>query len=169
MVAGMRSYLAASGINVADAVGNGSLMLSSDRPHLVSGHFDAECMLRALEDAVNQALRDGYVGLWATGDMTWEIGAKKEMSKLLEYEWRLEGLFRSQPCLSGVCQYHADTMPQDAVREGLLTHQSIFINETLSRLNPHHATRQNGSSKALPRDLDSLIEQLCRQDSVKSV
>ena len=164
MVAGMRSYLAAAGVDVAGEVGKGSLMLSSDRPHLVNGHFDAEHMLRALEDAVNQALSEGYVGLWATGDMTWETGAKKEMSKLLEYEWKLEGLFRRQPCLSGICQYHADTMPRNAVREGLLTHQSIFMNETLSRLNPHYAPLQTYSSKALPLDLDSLIEQLCEQD-----
>ncbi len=110
MVAGMRSYLAASGVDVAAEIEKGSLVLSSDQPYLVNEHFDAERMLRALDDAVKQALSDGYTGLWATGDMTWEIGAEKDVMKLLEYEWELEHLFRRQPCLSGVCQYHADTL-----------------------------------------------------------
>ena len=49
MVAGMRSYLAAAGVDVAREVGKGSLVLSSDQGHLVDGHFDADLMLRALE------------------------------------------------------------------------------------------------------------------------
>ena len=115
----MRSYLAAEGVDVVSEVGEGSLVLSSDQGHLANGHFDADRMLQSLEGAVNDALSDGYRGLWATGDMTWEFGSKKEFGKLLDYEWKLEDLFRRQPCLSGVCQYHIDTLPQDAVRNGL--------------------------------------------------
>ncbi len=161
MVAGLRSYLAASGVDVAGEVEKGSLVLSSDRAHLVNGRFDADLMLRALDDAISQALIDGYAGLWATGDMSWEMGAEKDTVKLLEYEWKLEDLFRRQPCLSGICQYHADTLPQEGVRDGLLTHQSIFVNETLSRLNPHYITRQTYSTKASLSALDRSIEELC--------
>ncbi|MDP8980080.1 MAG: MEDS domain-containing protein [Acidobacteriota bacterium] len=156
MVAGMRSYLAAAGVEVAREVRNGSLVLSCDQEHLANGHFNSDSMLRTLEEAVQQALSDGYAGLWATGDMTWEFGSKKEMSKLLEYEWKLEDLFGRQPCLSGVCQYHLDTLPHHAVREGLLTHQTIFINETLSRVNPHYVTREAWSTKGRPPNLEDL-------------
>ena len=79
MVAGMRSYLAAAGVDVAHEVGKASLVLSSGREHLVGGHFDVERMMHTLEDALHQALADGYRGLWATGDMTWEMGQKKEL------------------------------------------------------------------------------------------
>lgn len=65
MVAGMRSYLAATGMDVANAL--------------------------------DQALDDGYIGLWVTGDMTWEFGPEKNFAKLLEYEWRLEELFHRRP------------------------------------------------------------------------
>src|ERR1051326_1505495 len=122
MVAGMRSYLAAAGVDVTREVGKSSLVLSSDQGHLENGHFDADRMLHGLEAAVDLALSEGYQGLWATGDMTWEFGSKDEMSKLREYEWKLEDLFRTQPCLSGICQYHVDTLPQDAVQNGLLAH-----------------------------------------------
>jgi hypothetical protein len=78
MMAGMRSYLSAAGVDVAREVEKGSLVLSSDQGHLVDGSFDVDKMIRELEDAVQQALNDGYLGLWATGDMTWEFGSRKE-------------------------------------------------------------------------------------------
>lgn len=141
MVAGLRCYLSAAGVEVAREVENGSLVLSSDQGHLVDGHFDVDGMLGSLEEAVHQALRDGYLGLWATGDMTWEFGSREEMAKLLEYERKLEDLFRRQPSFSGICQYHVETLPSEAVQQGLITHPSIFINETLSRVNPHYVPR----------------------------
>ncbi len=146
MIAGIRSYLAAAGVDVAREVEKGSLVLSSDQGHLENGHFDADRMLQGLETAVHQALSEGYQGLWATGDMTWEFGSKDEMSKLLEYEWKLEDLFRRQPCLSGICQYHVDTLPQD--------------NETLSRLNPHYSTREAYCADARSPDLENLLKHL---------
>lgn len=156
MIAGMRSYLAAAGVDVAREVGKGSLVLSSDQGHLENGHFDGDRMLQGLETAVHQALSEGYQGLWATGDMTWEFGSKRDFGKLLDYEWKLEDLFHRQPCLSGICQYHMDTLPQDAVRDGLRSHQTIFINETLSRLNPHYVTRDAYSNNALSPVLEDL-------------
>ena len=64
------------------------------------------------------------------------------MAKLLEYEGKLEDLFRRQPSFCGICQYHVETLPPEAVRQGLLTHPSIFINQTLSRVNPHYGPRE---------------------------
>jgi len=148
MVAGMRSYLAAAGIDVVREVDQGSLVLSSDRAHLENGRFNAARMLHVLEDAVQAALSEGYAGLWATGDMTWELGPEKETRALLEYEWKLEEVFRRLPCLSGICQYHVDTLPENVARAGLLTHRSVFINETLSRLNPNFVPRENYTAAA---------------------
>ena len=96
MVAGMRSYLAAAGVDVPHETANAKLVLSSERHHLADGRqFDVDQMIRALEGALKQALKDGYQGLWATGDMTWELGPDKDFSRLLEYEWRLEEFFRA--------------------------------------------------------------------------
>ena len=103
MVAGMRSYLAAAGVDVAEESLKGRLVLSSDRDHLINGcQFDLERMMQSLQDALKQALDDGLQGLWATGDMTWEFGPDKDFSKLLEYEWRLEEFFREHPQIGGL-------------------------------------------------------------------
>jgi len=137
MVAGMRSYLAAAGVDVPHETANAKLVLSSERHHLADGRqFDVDQMIRALEGALKQALKDGYQGLWATGDMTWELGPDKDFSRLLEYEWRLEEFFRANPQLSGLCQYHVDTMPRHVARQGLQSHSSVFLNQTLSLINP---------------------------------
>ena len=104
MVAGLRSYLFACGINVPNEISKGSLVLSSDEEHLKNGRFDIDHMLGISDAAVNEALSEGYYGLWATGDMSWEFGPEKDFSKLVEYERRLEELFLRQPSLSGICQ-----------------------------------------------------------------
>jgi hypothetical protein len=83
MVAGMRSYLYAAGVDVPKAVMEGRLVLSSDRGHLNNGSFDIDRMLTLLNEAVAQALKDRYQGLWVTGDMSWEFGPEKGFSKLM--------------------------------------------------------------------------------------
>lgn len=138
MVAGMCSCLAGQGVDVVQELAKGSLVLSSDQSQLYGGGFDVEKMISQLEAAILQALKDGYCGLWASGDMSWEFGNEKNFSKLLRYERRLEELCRSQPALCGVCQYHSDLLPHKVLRESLLTHPAVFINETLSRINPHY-------------------------------
>ena len=135
MVAGIRAYLTSSGIDVHEAVTAGRLILSSDQSHLINGVFDGERMLNMLKAEVDRALKDGYVGLWASGDMAWEFGPAADYDQLVEYERGLEEIFQSHPSLCGVCQYHADTMPQEAVAHGITLHPGIFVNETLSRAN----------------------------------
>jgi MEDS: MEthanogen/methylotroph, DcmR Sensory domain len=138
MVAGMSSCLAAQGVDVACELAQTRLLLSSDQSQLYGGGFDVEKMIARLDGAIVQALKDGYKGLWATGDMSWEFGSEKNLPKLLRYERRLEELFRRQPTFCGICQYHSDLLPHEVLRQGLLTHRGLFVNETLSRINPHY-------------------------------
>lgn len=158
MIAAMRDSLAAAKVDVEEAVSSGSLVLCSEQQHLVDGHFDPERMMETLEETLQETLRDGYAGLWATGDMTWEMGPDRDFSKLLEYEWRLEEFFREHPELGGICQYRADTLPWAAVRQGLLAHRCVFVNETLSLLNPHAMEPGSLTGRmANDADLDSFI------------
>ncbi len=166
MVAGMRSYLAAAGVDVAKEIEEGNLVLTSDRSYLVNGtDFDPESMIQSLEDMIEQSLTDGYDGLWATGDMTWEFGPSKDFSKLVEYEWRLEELFRRRPQLGGICQYHAETLPRDVLHKGLLVHRGLFINETLSLINPHYHPAESLSLEPHQEsELDELLQRICESE-----
>lgn len=170
MVAGLRSYLAAAGADVAKEVARGRLILSSDRQHLADGSFNIDLMLKTLENLVDNVVRDRYTGLWAVGDMTWELGALSDPVRLLEYEWRLEKMFHQRPELSGICQYHADTLPRNMMRQSLLVHPSIFVNETLSLVNPHyfysaaHANQPDHSA-----NLDQALTHVCESGTISRI
>jgi MEDS: MEthanogen/methylotroph, DcmR Sensory domain len=160
MVAGIRSYLGAAGLDLARELERGGLVLSSDQSHLVDGQFDSSRMLALLEDAINEALRDGFNGLWATGDMTWEFGNEKNFVKLLDYERGLEQLFEKHASLSGVCQYHTDALPIGVVEQGLHVHKGIFVSETLSRINPYFLSHEAlaGRPKTSENQLKQMIQ-----------
>lgn len=162
MVAGIRSYLFAAGTDVPKETMRGRLVLSSQQAHLIDGQFDIDRMLDILEQALTEALRDGYQGLFATGDMSWEFGPAKNFAQLLEYEWRLEEFLQTHPAISGICQYSADLLPPEVMRHALVTHPSVYLSETLSRLNPHYTER--GAYKLKPLDtaaLDEALRNLC--------
>jgi MEDS: MEthanogen/methylotroph, DcmR Sensory domain len=167
MVAGLRSYLAAAGADVTQELAKGRLILSSDRQHLADGSFNIDLMLKTLENLLNNVVRDRCTGLWAVGDMTWELGPLLDPARLLEYEWRLEKMFHQRPELSGICQYHADTLPRQMMRQSLLVHPSIFVNETLSLINPHYlysAARANQPDHSA--SLDATLTHVCESGTI---
>jgi hypothetical protein len=161
MVSGLRSTLFAMGINVASEIAKASLVMSSE-PVTKNGEFDVNAMINQLEESLDQALADGYRGLWASGDMTWEFGIKRDFSKLMQYEMKLEELMAKRPELCGICQYHTDTLPHDVVRQGLLAHSGVVINETLSRVNPHYLKPSWPTDQTLSNQLDEMITALCK-------
>ncbi len=139
MTAGLRSYLAAAGIDVAGSVARRQLLLSSEQDTGVNGVFDTDAALAKLEGLLGEAIADGYAGLFASGDMLWEFGSERNLDKLLAYEVRLEELLTRNPGLSGICQYHRDVLPANVVQAALYAHQTVYLNDTLARINPHYS------------------------------
>lgn len=135
MVAGMRCHLAAAGLDLDEEQEKGALVLTSDQDHLVDGEFDVDRMIHLLEEATEQARADGFAGLWASGDMSWEFGRAANLHKLEEYERRLEDFIVSHESLSGICLYHRATLPSHAIETALITHPSLYYGASLSRLN----------------------------------
>jgi hypothetical protein len=161
MVTGMSSTLASINIDVKSEIEKGSLILSAE-PVSPNGVFDRMDMLQKLEDTLDQALKDGYKGLWASGDMTWEFGPAKDFSKLLEYELGLEEIFHRRKELCGICQYHKDSLPEDAMRQSLLVHPGVVISNTLSRINPHYLKSFWPVNVYTANKLDQTVATLCR-------
>jgi hypothetical protein len=164
MVAGMRSWLSALGLDVAWEIDKGALILSSDRSHLEDGEFNVEKMLATLQNVLAQALSDGYAGLWASGDMTWELGDRLDLPKLIQYEHALEEFMQKNYALSGICQYHRDTLPPAAMLAALQNHKAVRINETFLRFNPHYqppqAVKQRWNNDLAAEDINRMLDQL---------
>jgi hypothetical protein len=161
-IAELRPSLESAGIRTEREVMERRLLLCCNQQHLPGGEFYPERMIRSLEIALEQAVDDGYDGLWASGDVAWEMGPQMDCSTLWDYERRLEMFIRENAEFSGICQYHVGILGRRAVRQGLLTHQSIFVSENLSMINPYFL--ECGSSydgAAHPLLLDAAIGRLC--------
>lgn len=144
MISGLRSYLAAEGVNVASDIAQGRLVLTSERPHLVDGRrFDLARMAGLLSASLDDAMDAGFRGLWCTGDIAWEFGPERDFSSLLEYERQLDAFIEAHPNFGGICQYHRDILPPQAVEAGLLAHPRIYIDQTLSLVNPRFIPRES--------------------------
>jgi len=126
--------LAGKGVDMTRETDRAALVLSSDRSHLVGGKFEPNAMVDNLCASVDQAVKDGFQGLCATGDMRWELGADENFDRLLEYEAQLEKVFREKP-LWGICQYHRDMVPAQAIRDALVAHQATYVGDRLNRDN----------------------------------
>jgi hypothetical protein len=165
VVARLQSSLAAANVDVACDQERSSLILSSELKHLdKGGSFNVGRMVQRLSDALDQALSAGYDGLWVSGDMAWEFGPEKDFSKLLEYEWRLEELFCQRSELIGICQYHANTLPREAMHKGFIVHPALFVSETLSIHNPYYRepevfTEEPGKNP----EVESVLDQFYRR------
>jgi hypothetical protein len=143
MVTGLQSHLAQIGVDVARETATNSLVVSSHLGHLGEDEaFDIDRMIALLEEALDQTLRDGYAGLWASGDVAWEFGPKVDFGQLVEYELRLEDFICAHAEISGICQYHAGVLPPHAMQTGHEMHPSFFIDETQSQLNPAYRARE---------------------------
>lgn len=149
--------LGAKGLDVGALIRRKALLFSSDRSHLDKG-FDPRAMVDMLCGLIDDAVRDGFQGLCATGDMRWELGPDAHFDRLLEYETLLDRVFLEKP-LMGICQYHRDTVPARAVQEALMTHPSAYIGGALNQDNLFY----------IPPDLhdeaarDKRGEWMCRQ------
>lgn len=152
MVQMMDTALQIQGIDTAQKSKEQALILSSDRSHLINGKFDPNAMLDGLEAAIDQAIKDGFVGLCATGDMRWELGDDdKNFETLIDYERKLEEIFHRKS-LMGICQYHRDIVPEAAIKGALLTHRDAYIGDVLNQNNifylPPEMNQLDGSKQA---------------------
>jgi signal transduction histidine kinase len=122
------------GVDTISEMKRGALLFSSDRNYVESGTFNPQAMVNSLCELINDAVREGFDGLCATGDMRWELGPDENFGRLLEYEALLEQLFREKP-LIGLCQYHRDLIPPRSLRDALMTHRSTYIGDIFNRDN----------------------------------
>lgn len=154
--------LAAEGCDTRREAERGALLFSSDRSHLAGGTFDPAAMIDGLRTMIDGAVHDGFEGLCATGDMRWELGEDRNFERLLEYEARLEQVFREKP-LRGICQYHRDILPPQSLRDALLTHRSVYVGDALNRDNLFYIPPELLLGSADGEDRTKQGEWMCQQ------
>jgi hypothetical protein len=117
------------GVDSRSAVDKGALLLATKHEaHLVDGRFDCERMLRLLDDAVEKALNDGFVGLRTCGDMSWLLDNAPGSNQVLEYEALLSQFFQNVRAV-GMCQYDRGRIPAVLLDHALATHPTVVVEQ----------------------------------------
>jgi hypothetical protein len=126
----LRAALRSQKLDVDEVLARGGLLEAThEDAHLAGGHFDAERMIRLLNDAVETALNRGFTGLRACGDMSWLLEEPSGFEQVVEYEALLNELFRGVRAL-GMCLYDRTLMPPNLLDHALATHSTAFLDGT---------------------------------------
>jgi hypothetical protein len=153
-VATFRRALNVAGIDVLFEEARGAFVLRTKHDgHLKGGAFDPNAMIAMLEDAVQDALDDGFNGLCVGGDMTWLLDEAPGSEKIAEYEAALNHFFHSHRAL-GLCQYHR-TMPATVLDHCLATHPFVRIDGPTLLMNPFYEMPERAAlRRAQPEDIE---------------
>jgi hypothetical protein len=133
----VKEELEDKGINVEKESARGALKLSSDRDYLVGGQFETAHMIASLRAAIKDALKAGFAGLRATGDMVWEMGPNLNFNLINDYESALDRFFHAKKFI-GLCQYRQDTFGPKWLRNGLYTHPLVVLDGGVCPSNPFY-------------------------------
>jgi hypothetical protein len=111
------------------------LMFPPSEAHLQGGRFDAEGMLKMLDDTVERALDEGFSGLRAAGDMSWILEGAPGTERVFEYEAMMNGFYPTSRAV-GMCLYDRRLLPASALEKALHTHPVVGENGRVFA-NPH--------------------------------
>jgi hypothetical protein len=125
----LRATLVAAGVEVDALVEKGQLVImTAKEAYLRDGQFDPDSMIQMLSDETDKALSEGYAALRATGEMTWALAGEPGSERLLEYEARVNELFRTKPCY-GLCQYDRRRFDSEMLLDILHTHPKVLFGQ----------------------------------------
>lgn len=104
--------LARAGIEAAASLRTGALVLMPpDRSYVQDGRFSPERGTALLRDEADRARREGYQGLWVTGEIGAGIRGAPGGDRLVEYEATVDEFFATTPDALALCQYDAAAHP----------------------------------------------------------
>ena len=159
-----RAALRAGGIDVDKEEARGALVIvTKDEGHLKTGVFDPDKMIDLLGEAVDQALKDGYAGLCAAGDMNWVNDNVPGTERLAEYESRLNRFYEAHNAL-GLCLYNLKTIPTATLNECLATHRFVRMDGPMVLENPFYEMSNYAASRIA--DVELLQAKLDQLDQI---
>ena len=122
-----RAALGAIGLDPAALCGRGALILvTPEQAYLAGGYFELERMLELIDQAIDQAVNDGFSGLRGCGDMSWLLAGAPGSEQAVSYEAVL-GQFLSGRRACAMCQYNRQRLPLPMIDMALATHSTAVI------------------------------------------
>jgi hypothetical protein len=136
------------------------ILLTKHEGHLQGGTFDPDRMIAMLQRALKDALKAGYTGLRAGGDMSWLLDEAPGSEKLAEYEARLNHFYESNQAI-GLCMYSVQRMPPAILDHCLATHKFVRMEGPILLSNPFYELPEEAMSRAAkPADVAQKLRHL---------
>jgi CheY-like chemotaxis protein len=132
----VRLAMTKGGVDAVGEMAGGRLILTGDRDFLDRGYWSTPKMLGFLKEAYERALADGFNGLRATGDVSWQVGPSRSFAQIPLYESMLDRFFAGKRMI-GLCQYPKADCPPEALSGVLQTHPIAAV-EGVVRRNVHY-------------------------------
>jgi len=147
--------LSAAGINTSEEMSSKQLsVLATEDTYLLGGNFAAEKMLQLLDDALNEAYKQGFESVRACGEMIWALQNLPGTDELIEYEARLN-LLTPKHCCSLVCMYDVNRFSGRVLADVLATHSHVIMSGRIHQ-NPYYVEPLNFLSTLQRRRQSSL-------------
>lgn len=126
-VAEIKAGLLMHGVDVERHLSSAQLAILTKREsYLRLGAFDPKAMISFWDAAINEALRQGYPGLRATGEASWILQDLSSTEVFWEYEAMLNAGFGDRP-VKILCQYNTKRFFGDIVVRALRTHPRVLL------------------------------------------
>jgi PAS domain S-box-containing protein len=134
----LKNMLAEGGIDVEREVARGALNLPTAYDvYLMEGEFKPDIMYAAFEKAIDDALAAGYTGCRFAGEPVWAIEKESLRPGLIEFESRLNQLFRNRKA-AGLCVYDKQSWPAEVVRDVLRVHPIAVVDDMVCERNLYY-------------------------------
>lgn len=113
-----------AGVDVSKAQRKGALTVVTKREtYLRHGLFEPEKMIADLHSEVKYSLEHAFSGFRATGEMSWALDLPSALSRLIEYEEKLQKLWPAE--LGALCQYNETLFAPELVEKMISLHSII--------------------------------------------
>jgi PAS domain S-box-containing protein len=154
-------YLRDAGLEVEAYLSKGQLnILTVADAYVREGSFDPDRMIAFLRSETERAVREGYMALRVTGEMSWVLRGLPGSERLVEYENKLNDVIPGSQCL-GLCQYDRRRFDPQLLLGVLASHPIVIlgteVHDNLYYVPPAELLGERRYAAALDSWLDSLV------------
>lgn len=101
-------------------------VLSSSQTYVSNGEFDPDSTIDRFDALLRTTLGEGFAGMRAAAEMSWIVSSNIPLTKLFEYETKLNSFYPSRKLL-GVCQFDEATFTKEFLIEMIRSHPYIIL------------------------------------------
>lgn len=113
-------------------------LVYAEEGYCPDGKFSKDEMLKTLSRNADEAIQANFIGLRASGEMSWALKMLDDNEELMQYESQLNEITQTLPVLA-LCQYDTRKFNGETIMDVLKTHPYVAIKGKIIK-NPYYLT-----------------------------